>query len=175
MPEEFTNISKVVRRGFQMYKLGLEKAEEPEIKLPTFVGLYIEKAREFLKNIYFCFIDHAKAFDCVEHKNCEKFLKKWEYQTILPVSRETCMRVKKQQFEHYMKQWTGSIFGKEYIKAIYCHSVYLTYMQCTSCKIPGWMNYKLESIAWRDNNLRYGDDSTLMAESEEELKNLLMR
>ena len=115
-----------------MYKLGLEKAEEPEIKLPTFVGLYIEKAREFLKNIYFCFIDHAKAFDCVEHKNCEKFLKKWEYQTILPVSRETCMRVKKQQFEHYMKQWTGSIFGKEYIKAIYCHSVYLTYMQCTS-------------------------------------------
>ena len=134
MPEEFTNISMLVRRGFQMYKLGLEKAEEPEIKLPTFVGLYIEKAREFLKNIYFCFIDHAKAFDCVEHKNCEKFLKKWEYQNILPVSRETCMRVKKQQFEHYMKQWTGSIFGKEYIKAIYCHSVYLTYMQCTSSK-----------------------------------------
>ena len=86
MPEEFTSISMLVRRGFQMYKLGLEKAEEPEIKLPTFVGLYIEKAREFLKNIYFCFIDHTKAFDCVEHKNCEKFLKKWEYQTILPVS-----------------------------------------------------------------------------------------
>ena len=85
------------------------------------------------------------------------------------------MRVKKQQFEHCMKQWTGSMFGKEYIKAIYCHSVYLTYMQCTSCKIPGWMSYKLESIAGRDNNLRYGDDSTLMAESKEELKSLLMR
>ena len=108
-------------------------------------------------------------------KNCEKFLKKWEYQTIIPVSWETCMWLKKQQFEHSMEQWTGSIFGKEYIKAIYCHSAYLTYMQYTSCKIPGWMSYKLESIAGRDNNLRYGDDSTLMAESKEELKSLLMR
>ena len=68
MPEKFTSISMLVRKGFQMYKLGLEKAEEPEIKLPTFVESYIEKAREFLKNICFCFIDHAKAFDCVEHK-----------------------------------------------------------------------------------------------------------
>ena len=85
------------------------------------------------------------------------------------------MRLKKQQFEHSMEQWTGSIFGKENIKATYCHSAYLTYMQCTSCIIPGWMSYKLESIAGRDNNLRYGDDSTLMAESKEELKSLLMR
>ena len=115
-----------------MYKLGLEKAEEPEIKLPTFVGLYIEKAREFLKNIYFCFIDHAKAFDCVEHKNCEKFLKKWEYQTILPVSRETCMCVKKQQLEPSMEQLIGSRLRKEYDRAVCCHPISLIYMLSTS-------------------------------------------
>ena len=57
-----------------MYKLDLEKAEEPEIKLPTFVWI-IKKAREFQKNIYFCFIDYAKAFDCVDHKKLWKILK----------------------------------------------------------------------------------------------------
>ena len=66
-----------------------------------------EKAREFQKNIYFCFIDYAKAFDCVEH-NCGKFLKRWEYQTTLPVSCKTCMQIKKQQLEPDMEQWTGS-------------------------------------------------------------------
>ena len=55
-------------------------AEKPEIKLPTSVGI-TEKAREFQKNIYFCFIDYAKAFDCVDHNNCGKFFKRWEYQT----------------------------------------------------------------------------------------------
>ena len=64
-----------------MYKLDLEKVEEPEIKMPTF----IEKTREFQKNIYFCFIDYAKAFDCVDHNKLWKFLKRCEYQTISPV------------------------------------------------------------------------------------------
>ena len=54
--------------------------------------------------------------------NCEKFLKRWEYQTTLPASWETCMQVKKQQLEPNMEQWTGSKLWKEYIKAIYCHS-----------------------------------------------------
>ena len=101
----------------------------------------IEKAREFQKNIYFCFIDYAKTFDCVNHNKLER----WEYQTTLPASWETCMQVKKQQLEPDMEQWTGLKLGKEYIKAVYCHSAYLTYMQSTSCKMPGWMNYKLES------------------------------
>ena len=57
-------------------------------------------------------------------KNCGKFLKGWEYQTTLPVSWATCMRVKKQQLEPYMEQLSGSKLEKEYIKAIYCHSVY---------------------------------------------------
>ena len=55
--------------NFQMFKLVLEKAEEPEIKLPTSTGS--EKAREFQKNIYFCFLEYAKAFDCVHHNKLE--------------------------------------------------------------------------------------------------------
>ena len=66
----------------------------------------MEKAREFQKNIYFCFIDYAKAFDCVE--NCGKFWKRWEYQTTWPASWETYMQVRKQQLELDMAQQTGS-------------------------------------------------------------------
>ena len=67
--------------------------------------------------------------------------------------------------------------AKEYVKAIYCHCAYLTYIQSTSCEMLGWMKHKLESkIARRNiNNLRYADDTTLVAESEEELKSLLMK
>ena len=62
----------------------------------------------------------------------------------LPASWETCMQVKKQQLESNMEQWTVSKLVKEYIKAVYCHPVYLISMQTTSCKMPGWMNHKLE-------------------------------
>ena len=58
-----------------MYKLGLEKAEEPKIKLPTFIHWIIEKVKEFQKNIYFCYIDYTKAFDCVNHNKLWKILK----------------------------------------------------------------------------------------------------
>ena len=76
-----------------------------------------------------------------------------------------------------MEQQTGSKLGKEYIKAIYCHPAYLTYVQSTSCKMPGWMKHKLESrlLGEISINLRYADDTTLVAESEEELKSLLMK
>ena len=75
-----------------------------------------------------------------------------------------------------MEQEIGSKLGKEYIKTVYCHPAYLTYMQSTSCEMPGWMNHRLElKIAGRNtNNLRYADDTTLMAESKEKLKSLLM-
>ena len=79
-----------------------------ETKLPT---SNIEKAKKFQENIYFGFIDYAKAFDCVDHNKfspCGKFWKGWEYQTTLPVSWETCILVKKQQLEFYMEQLTGS-------------------------------------------------------------------
>ena len=68
-----------------MSKLSLEKAEEPEIKLPTSVGS-IEKAREFQRNIYFCFTHYATALTVWITTNCEKFFKRWEYQTTLPVA-----------------------------------------------------------------------------------------
>ena len=64
----------------------------------------MEKAREFQKNIYFCFIDYAKVFDCVGHNNCGKFWKRWEYQTTWPTSWETCMQVRKQQLELFKEQ-----------------------------------------------------------------------
>ena len=80
-----------------------------------------EKAREFQKNIYFCFIDYAKPLTVWITTNCGKFLKIWEYHTTWPASWEICMQVKKQQLEPDMEQQTGSKSGKEYIKAVYCH------------------------------------------------------
>ena len=68
----------------------------------------MEQAREFQKNIYFFFIDYAKSFDCVDHNNCGKFLKRWEYQTTWSASWEVCMRVRKQQLELDLEQQTGS-------------------------------------------------------------------
>ena len=85
------------------------------------------------------------------------------------------MQVKKQQLELDVKQWTDSKLGKEYVKAVYCHPAYLTYLQRTSCKMLGWMKQSCNQDSWRNiNNLRYADDTTLMAESEEELKSLLI-
>ena len=76
-----------------MFKLDLEKADEPEIRLPTSTGSS-KKTREFQKNIYFCFIDYAKTFDCVDHNKLWKILKEMEYQTIWAASWEICMQVK---------------------------------------------------------------------------------
>ena len=76
-----------------------------------------------------------------------------------------------------MEQRTGSKLGKEYVMAVYCHPVYLTYMQNTPCEMLGWMNHKLESRLLGEiwTTREYADDTTLMAESEEELKGLLMK
>ena len=76
--------------------------------------------------------------------NCGKFLKRWEYQTTWPASWEICMQVKKQQLELDMEQWIGSKSGKEYVKPVYCHPDYLTYMQNESCKMPDWMKHKMD-------------------------------
>ena len=76
-----------------------------------------------------------------------------------------------------MEQWTGSTLGKEYVKTVYCHPAYLTSMQSTRCEMLGWRKEQAGiKIARRNiNNLRYADDTTLMAESEEELRSLLMK
>ena len=89
----------------------------------------IVKAREFEKTIYFCFIDYAKSFDCVDHNKLWKILQEMGLQDTLPASWEIYMQVKKPQLELDMEQWTGSKLGKEYIKAVYCHLAYLTYAE----------------------------------------------
>ena len=87
------------------------------------------------------------------------------------------MQVRKQQLELDMEQQTGYKLRKGYVKAVYCHPAYLTYMRSTSCKIAGLDEPQAGiKIAGRNiNNLRYADDTTLMAESEEELKSFLMK
>ena len=72
-----------------------------------------------------------------------------------------------------MEQWTGSKLGKEQLKAVYCHPAYLTYIQSISCKMLGWRKHMLH--VRNINNLRYADNTTLMAESKEELKSILMK
>ena len=89
-----------------MFKLVLENAEEPEIKLPTSTGSS-KKQESSRKNIYFCFIEYAKAFDYMDHNKLENS-ERWEYQTTWPASWETYMQVRKQQLELNMDQQTGS-------------------------------------------------------------------
>ena len=121
-------------KNFQMYKLGLEKTE-PEIKLPTSVGSQ-RKQGSSRKTSTSASMTMLKPFTYGQQTG--KFLKGWKYQTTLPVSWQTCMPVKKQQLEADMKQLTGSKLGREYIKAVYCHPAYLTYMQsvCVHSVMP---------------------------------------
>jgi len=97
-------------------------------------------------HLYFSVIENVSVFDCVDHNKLWKILKdRWEYQTTLPASWEICMQVKKQQLEMEMEQQTGSKLGNWVHQAVYCHFAYLTYIQSTSCEMPGWMEHKLES------------------------------
>ena len=101
----------------------------------------IEKARvpeKHLLVLYWLFII------CVSQQT-GKFFKRWEYLTTLPASWEICMQAKKRQLELDMEQQTGSKSGKEYVRAVYCHPAYLSYMQNASCEMLGWMKHKLES------------------------------
>ena len=125
-----------------MFKLVLEKAEEPEIKLPTFDGS-LKKQESFRKTSTSALLTTLKILTVWITIKCGKFWKRWEYQTTWPASWEICIQVKKQQLELDMEQQTGSKLGKEYIKAVYCHPAYLTYMQNTSCEMPGWMKHNL--------------------------------
>ena len=122
-----------------MFKLDLEKAEGPGIKLPTSAGSL--KKRELQKIIYFCFIDYAKAFDCVDHNKLWKILKEIR----IPDHLTCLLRNLHAGQEATVRTRHGSKSRKEYVKAIYCHPAYLTYMQGTSCEMLDWMQHKLES------------------------------
>ena len=127
-----------------MFKLDLEKPEGPEIRLPTSTGS--SKKQESSRKISASALwTTPKPLTMWITTNCGKFFKRWEYQTTLPASWETCMQAKKPQLESDMEQQTSSKLGKEYIKAVYCHLAYLTYRQSTSCEMPGWMKHKLKS------------------------------
>ena len=136
--------SSIQTEKFQMFKLDLEKAEEPYIKLPTFVGSS-EKQESSRKTSTSALLTMPKPLTVWNTINCGKFWKRWQYQTTWPASWEICVQVRKQQLELDMKQQTGSKLGKEYIKAVYCHPAYLTYMQRTSWEMLGWIKHKLES------------------------------
>ena len=111
--------------------------------MPTSIGSY--KKKEFQKNIYFYFIDYAKAFDCVDHRKLWEILQKRGLPDHLTCLLRIYMQVKKQQLKLDMEQQTGSKLGKEFVKAVYCHPAYLTSVQGTSCEMPGWMKNRLES------------------------------
>ena len=117
-----------------MFKLDLEKTVESEIKLPTSIGSS-KMQEEFQKSIYF-FIDYTKAFDCVDHNKLWKILQEMGIPDPL-----TCFLKNLYSGQEEMEQQTSSKLGKEYIKAVYCHPAYLTYMQSTSCKMPAWMKH----------------------------------
>ena len=152
-----------------MFKLGLEKAEEPEIKLPTFVGS--SKKQESSRKTS-ALLTTPKPLTLWVTTNCGKFWKRWEYQTTWPASWETCIQVKKPQLELDVEQQTGSKSGKEYVKAVYCHPAYLTYMQSTSCEMLGWMKHKLESRLLGEISITSDTQMTppFIAESEEKVK-----
>ena len=158
-----------------MFKLDLEKAEEPEIKLPTSIGSQ-RKQENSRKTSPSALLTTLKPLTVDHNKRC-KILKGVgipDHLICLPrnlyASQEATVRPG-------IEQWTGSKLGKEYIKAVYCHPAYLTYMQSASCKMPGQRHHKLQSRLLGEISTTsdaYADDTTLMAESKEELKSILM-
>ena len=105
----------------------------------------IEKAREFQKNIYFCSIDYAKDFDYVDHDKLWKILKEMGIEDHLTCLLRNLYAGQEATFRtrHGTMDW--SKLGKQFIKAVYCHSAYLTYMQSAVCEMLGWMKQKPES------------------------------
>ena len=159
-----------------MFKLVLEKAEEPEIKLPTSVELSKKQESSRKTSTYFCFIDCVKAFDCVDGNKLWKILKEMRLpdQLIcllwnLYASQEAPVKTGHGTMD-WFKIW------KEYIKAVYCHSCLFNFFAEYIMGIAQLDKSQAENkITKRNvNNLRYADDTTLIAESEEELKGPLI-
>ena len=157
--------------NFQMFKLDLEKAEEPEIKLPTSAGSW-KKQGSSRKYIYFCFIDYSKAFDCVDHNKLCKILQDLgipDHLTCLLrnlyAGQEATVRT-----GHETTDWfqIGKGVRQGCILSPCLFNLYAEYIM----RNPGLEETQAGiKIAGRNiNNLRYADDMTLMAESEEELK-----
>ena len=132
-------------KNFQMYKLSLEMSEEPEIKLLTFVGLWRKQGSSRKTSSS---LTKLKPLTVWITTNCGKFLKEMGIPDHLTCFLRNLYAGKKQQLELDMEQWTSSKLGTEYIKAVFCHPAYLTYMQSTSFKMLGWMNHSLNQYCW---------------------------
>ena len=130
--------------NFQMFKLVLEKAEEPEIKLPA-SARSLKKQESSRKTSISALLTMPKPLALWITRNCGKFWKRWEYQTTLPASWETYMQVQEATVRtgHGTTDWFQ--IGKGVHQAVYCHPAYLTSMQSTSWEILGWKKHKLES------------------------------
>ena len=103
-------LQQCVNRELSYVQAVFRKGRRTTVEI-TNIHWIIEKAQEFQKDIYFWFINYAKAFDCMDHNKLWKILERWEYQTTLPASWEICMQVRKQQLELDMEQQTGSKLG----------------------------------------------------------------
>ena len=157
--------------NFQMFKLLLEKAEEPEIKLPASARSW-KKAREFQKNIYFFFIDYAKAFDCVDHNKLWKILKEMGISDHLIYHLRNLYAGQEARVRtgHGKTDWfqIGKGVSQGWILSPCLFNLYTEYIMRNAGLEEAQAGIK---IAGRNiNNVRYADDTTLMAESEEELK-----
>ena len=144
VPEDTEVFNSMWTRNFQMFKLDIEKAEEPEIKLPTSFGSS-KKQESSIKNIYFCFIDYVKAFDCVGHHKLWKILKEMGIQGHL-----TCLLRKLYAGQEATVRtghgtMGGSKLGKEYVQPVYYHPAYLTSVESTTCEMLGWVKHRWES------------------------------
>ena len=162
--------------NFQMFKLVLEKAEEPEISIANICWI-MEKTREFRKNIYFCLIDYAKAFDCVDHNKVWKILKG----TGIPETLTCLLRNLYAGQEPTVRTGHGTTDWLKIGKGVRQGCILLP------CLLNLYAEYIMRNIGLEEaeaeikipgrdiNKLRYADDTILMAESEEELKSLLMK
>ena len=135
----------------------------------------LEKAREFQENIFFCFLDFTKVFDCVDYNKLWKILREMgvlDHFTCLlrNMNEDKEATIRKR---HEATDWVMS--RKEYDSAVCCFPVCLTYTLSASWEMPGWIQAGIKKGGRNINNLRYVDDATLMAGSEEELKSLLMK
>ena len=159
-----------------MFKLDLEKAEEAEIKLPTSTGSS-KKQETSRKTSTSALLTTPKPLIVWSTINCGKFFKTWEYQTTWPASWEICLQVKKQQLELDMEQQASYKSWKKYVKAVYCHPAYLTYMQRAHCekRWAGWSTIWNQDCQEKYQQPRICRWHHSCAESEEEVKSLLMK
>ena len=134
----------------------------------------MEKAREFQKNISFCFIDCAKAFDCVDHNKLWKILKEMGIPDCLTrLVRK--LYADQEATELGMEQQTGFKLGREYVKAVYCHCLFNLYAEYIVWNGLDEAQAGIKIAGRNINNVRFADDTTLMAESKEKLKSLSMK